>query len=163
MVSDKDDDIVVTLESHCGSKDSDGPSAAVVQGLESQRLQDLPEDASGWIPYYQAVHMRSSDYVELDHDQLLVTVGGLPPYAEPGTQEALGHLCLHHCTQDPPGEPRTFLSARIPLPIVEGLTGKKGDEAMTAFLATTEYRELKEMLLSNTVHTEAIPDKLPGM
>ena len=30
-VSDKDDDIVVTLESHCGSKDGDGPSAAVVQ------------------------------------------------------------------------------------------------------------------------------------
>jgi hypothetical protein len=163
-ITDKDDDITVYLESHYGEKDNDGPRPELLGALAAEEIPALSSFHDDSEAYFLAYHLGPSEYVEMPHEVLSVQVADVPDSVDPRSQEAFWGAWLQLLTQDPTGYVGgTVLQTAIPLPMVEALTGETGEDAMQAFLETTEHRELKQMMMSYTVHEDKIPDSLPGL
>ena len=163
-ITDKDEDITVRFESHYGEKDSGGPKAELLGTLDMEELTGLHDFHEDSDVYFLNHHVGSSEFVELGHEAMSVIVADLPDSVEPGTQEGYERAWLQWLTRDPTGYVGgTWLQSHIPWPMVEALTGEEGVDAAQAFLSTPEYQELKQMMMSYTVHEDAIPESLPGL
>jgi len=161
-ITDKDEDLVVVLSSHYGEKDNDGGKPEFLGTVDLQELPDVPPAREDSKLYFAAYHVGPHESVDLPYEVLSVHVADIPDSVDPRSQEAYWGAWLHLLTTDPTGYiGGTSLYAGIPLPMVEALTGEQGAEALEAFLTTTEYRELKQLMTSYTVHEEAIPESLP--
>lgn len=165
-ITDKDEDIVVNLTTVSGARDGDGAYPLLVETLEAEPLTSTPsyqEDAS---VYFLAQHLTENPEFEMSSrwgaatEGLVVEVADLPDSVEPNSPESVRAAWIHVMTDEYPVKDFTglYLRTSIPLPMVEALTGEQADEAMQAFLSTTEYRELKRMMSSVAVHEDAIPD-----
>lgn len=163
-ITDKDDDITVDLVSHYGEKDNDGGRPGFLGALDTEELTGLGSFHEDSDVYFLAYHLGPHESVDLPYEMLSVHVADVPDTVDPRSEEAFGRAWLQNLTTDPTGYiGGTSLHAGIPLPMVEALTGERGDAAMQAFLETTEYRELKQLMTSYTVHEDAIPESLPGL
>lgn len=163
-ITDKDDDITVDLVSHYGEKDNDGGKPEFLGALDAEELTELSSFHEDSDAYFLAYHLGPHESVDLPHEVLSVQVADVPVSVDPRSEDAFMGAWLQSLTTDPTGYiGGTSLHAGIPLPMVEALTGEQGADAMQAFIETTEYRELKRMMTSYTVHEDAIPDSLPGL
>ncbi|WMY79053.1 hypothetical protein [Citricoccus sp. I39-566] len=165
-ITDKDDDIIVNLTTVSGARDGDGAYPALVETLEAEPLTSTPSHQEDASVYFLAQHLAENPEFEMSSrwgaatEGLLVEVADLPDAVDPNSPESVQAAWIHVMTDEYPVKDFTglYLRTSIPLPMVEALTGEQGDEAMRAFLSTTEYRELKRMMSSVAVHEDAIPD-----
>lgn len=158
-ITDKDDDIVLNVVTGTNAMDSDGVPPTLVQTLDAEelaRVRSFQDDVS---VYFLAQH-QAYDEDGLPHTEetqyLVVKVADLPDSVDPHSQESVQAAWIHGMSKDHAIAGNHF-NVLIDLPMVEALTGEAGDSAMRAFLETTEYRELKQMMMSLEVHEDAIP------
>lgn len=164
-ITDKDDDIVVGLTTVSGARGGDGAYPTLVRTVAAERLDDVTSYQGDAAVYLLTQHLAEPEDFDMSApwgeatEGLSVQVADVPHAVDPESPESVRAAWIHLMTDDYPAKDFTglYLSTSIALPMVEALTGEQGDEAMQAFLSTTEYRELERMMSSVEVHEDAIP------
>jgi hypothetical protein len=158
-ITDKDDDIVLNVVTGTNAMDSDGVPPSLVKTLDAEELARVRSFQDDTSVYFLTQHLAYDhdglpDTEETQH--LVVEVADLPDSVDPHSQESVQAAWFHGMSKDGLIAGNHF-TVIIDLPMVEALTGGVGDDAMRAFVDTTEYRELKQMMMSLEVHEDAIP------
>lgn len=147
-----DEKALFTADTGQGPTDGDGAKPEVVEVLETEKLQDIPEDASteGDV-YYRAAILEDNGqagdqgYFEGEDYRLAVQVTTVPEGTDPASEQDYWEAWTYvlpaaEGTEQGTG---TTLQGHITQSDAEELTGEEGQDALRAVVETGQYQELR--------------------